>query len=42
MAVLEVKTNNRSNEILFPDKKPKANNGNNPALDRKESRTGQS
>ena len=42
MVVLEVKTDNSSNESLFPDEKPKANNKNNPALDRKGSRTRQS
>ena len=35
VAVLEAKTDNSSNESLFADVKPKANNRNNPALDRK-------
>ena len=35
VAVLEAKTNNSSNESLFADKKPKSNNRNNTALDRK-------
>ena len=40
--MLEAKTENSSNESLFPDEKLKANNRNNPALDRKRSRTRQS
>ena len=32
--MLEAKTDNNSNESLFADEKPKANNRNNPALDR--------
>ena len=35
VAMLEAKTDNSSNESLFPDKKPKARNRNNSALDRK-------
>ena len=35
VATLEAKTDNSSNWSLFPDEKPKANNKNNPALDRK-------
>ena len=42
VAMLEAKTDNSSNEILFPDKKPKANNRNNPTLDRKGNGTIQS
>ena len=42
VAALEAKTVNSSNENLFTDEKHKANNRNNPALDRKESRTRQS
>ena len=42
VATLEAKTGNSSNESLFPDKKPKANNRNNPALDRKGNGTRQS
>ena len=42
VAVLEAKTYNSSNESLFPDEKPKANNRNNQALDRKGSITRQS
>ena len=34
--MLEAKTDNSSNESLFLDKKPEANNGDNPAHDRKE------
>ena len=41
-ATLEAKTDIRSNENLFLDEKPKANNRNNLALDRKGSRTRQS
>ena len=33
MAVLEAKTDNSSNESLFPDEKSKANNRINPAFD---------
>ena len=39
MALLEAKSDNSSNESLFPDEKPKANNRNNSALERKGSRT---
>ena len=42
VAVLEAKTDNSSDESLFADKKPKANNRNNPALDRKGNGTRQS
>ena len=42
VAMLEVKTGNRSNESLFTDKKLKANNRNNPALDRQGNGTRQS
>ena len=42
VAVLEAKTGNSSNESLFPDEKPKANNRNNLAIDRKESGTRES
>ena len=42
VAALEVKTDNSSDESLFADVKPKANNRNIPALDRKGSRTRQS
>ena len=42
VAVLEAKTDNNNNESLFADENPKANNRNNPALDRKGSRTRQS
>ena len=38
VAMLEAKTENSSNESLFVDEKPKANNKNNPALDKKESK----
>ena len=41
VAVLETKTENGSNESSFPDEKFKANNRNNPAIDRKGSRTRQ-
>ena len=37
--MLKVKTENSSNESLFTDKQPKANNRNNPAFDKKGSRT---
>ena len=40
--VLESKADKSSNESLYADEKPKANNRNNPALDRKGSRTRQS
>ena len=36
VAELEVKRNNRSNESLFADEKPKTNNRNNLALDKRE------
>ena len=39
VAVLEAKTENSSYESLFPDEKPKDNNRNNPALNRKGSGT---
>ena len=39
VAVLEAKTENSTNESLFSDKKPKANNKNDPAIDRNGSRT---
>ena len=42
VAVLEAKTDNSRNESLFADKKPKANNRNNPAFDRKGNDTRQS
>ena len=42
VAVLEVKTDNICDECLFADEKPKANNRNNPALDRNGSKTRQS
>ena len=42
VAMLEAKTDNSNNESLFIDKMPKVNNRNNPALDRKGNRTGQS
>ena len=35
VATLEAKTDNSINESLLADEKPKANNRNNPALDRK-------
>ena len=38
MAMLEAKTDNSSNESSFPHEKPKANNRNNPVLDKKGSR----
>ena len=38
-ATFEAKTENISNESLFPDKKPKINNRNNPALDKKRNGT---
>ena len=40
--VLEMKTDNSNNESLFTEEKPKATSRNNPALDRKGSRTRQS
>ena len=42
VAMLEAKTDDSSNESLFADVKPKANNRNNPALDRKGNSTRQS
>ena len=42
VAIHEVKTDNSSNESLFADVKPKANNRNNSALDRKGNSTRQS
>ena len=42
VASLEAKSDNSSNESLFADKKPMANNRNNPALDRKGNGTRQS
>ena len=42
VAMLEAKSENSSNESLFPDIKPTANNGNNPALDSKGNGTRQS
>ena len=42
VATLKAKTENIGAESLFADEKPKANNRNNPALDRKRSRTRQS
>ena len=42
VAMLEEKTDNSSDEGLFADEKPKANNRNNPALDRKGNDTRQS
>ena len=42
VVTLEAKTDNSSNESLFADEKPKANNRNNPALEWKGSRTRQS
>ena len=40
--MLEAKTDNSSNESLFAEEKPEANNKNNRALDRKQSGTRQS
>ena len=40
--LLEMKTDNSSNESLFAKEKPKANKRNNPALERKENGTRQS
>ena len=34
-AVLEAKTDNNSDDSLFPNEKPTANNRSNPSLDRK-------
>ena len=42
VTMLEVKTDNSSNESLFADVTLKANNRNNPALDRKRNGTRQS
>ena len=42
IAAVEAKTNNSSNESLFTDEKPKDNNRNNSALDRKGNSTRQS
>ena len=42
VAMLEARTNNSSNESLFADEKPKANNENNPALERNGRKTKQS
>ena len=42
VAVLEAKTYNSSTDSIFPNEKPKANNRNNPALDRKRGGTRQS
>ena len=42
VSVLEAKSDNSSNESLSLDEKPKANYRNNPAHDRKGSRTRQS
>ena len=42
VAMLEVKTDNSSNESIFKDDKPKANNSNNQVIDRKGRRTTQS
>ena len=39
---LKQKQENSSDEHLFADENPKVNNRNDPALDRKESRTKQS
>ena len=35
VVILEAKTDNRNNESLFADEKPKANNGFDPALNTK-------
>ena len=40
LAVLEVKTDKSSNKTLFTDKKLKANNRNNPALNRRGATSG--
>ena len=42
VTTLATKTDNSSNESVFADEKHKANNRNNPALDRKGSGTRQS
>ena len=42
MAPLKAKTDNSSDESLFPDENLKANNRHNPALDRKGNSTRQS
>ena len=42
VAMLEVKSENNSNESLFADVKPTASNINNSALDRKQNSTRQS
>ena len=42
VAMLETKTDNSSNERLFADEKPKSNNRNNLAINRKGSRIRQS
>ena len=42
VAMLEAKTGKSSNESLFTDAKPMANNRNNPALERKGNGTRQS
>ena len=42
VAMLEAKTDNSSNENLFPDEKPKASNRNISVLDRKGNGTCQS
>ena len=39
VAMLKAKTNNSSNKSFFADEKPKDNNRNSPALDRKENGT---
>ena len=41
VAALESKTDNSSDESLLADEKPKADNRNNLAIDRKQSRTRQ-
>ena len=42
VAMLETKTDNTSNESLFTDENHKVHNKNNPAFDRKGSKTRQS
>ena len=42
VAILEAKTDNSSDDSLFPDEKPIATSRNNSALDRKENNTRQS
>ena len=42
VAMLEAKTDNSSDDSLFPDKKPKATDRNNSALDKKVNGTRQS